>query len=162
MKNFFGSVFLYGSSQMFKNFLLIFLIGCGNSSGDTTSSSDQDPFAMPPDAMSPTIQDRIFFSDVKATGLTINWGVALDNATPAYDLQYKLVKDNISAANINTVEKADAKSGSDLLQDYVTGYAPKSISGLAPSTTYYFAVVVRDLAGNKTIFTPVSQTTPAQ
>ena len=57
------------------------------------------------------------FSAISTTGLTINWGAATDDNTAQVALQYKVVKDNTTIANINTIALADAKSGGDLLQN---------------------------------------------
>ena len=88
-----------------------------------------------------------------------NWGSASDNLTAASSLEYKIVKDNTGAANINTVALADAKTGGDLLQDWTANITTKAVTGLAASTTYYFTVLVRDAAGNKAVYPVMSQAT---
>ena len=111
------------------------------------------------DTTAPIVGAAISMSAVTATGLTLNWGAASDNATTQASLQYKVVKDDASYFNIDTVAEADAKIGTNLLQDWTANIATKIVTGLTPSTMYYFAVLVKDAAGNKALYTPVSQTT---
>src|SRR5690606_33314164 len=66
-----------------------------------------------------------------------------------------------ASTNIDSVAEIDAKSGGDLLQDWTTNITTKAVTGLSASTTYYFAVLVRDAAGNKSLYSPASQTTAA-
>ncbi|MBN8221963.1 MAG: chitobiase/beta-hexosaminidase C-terminal domain-containing protein, partial [Spirochaetes bacterium] len=101
----------------------------------------------------------ISFSAISSTGLTVNWGAATDDITAQVALQYKVVKDNTAIANINTVGLADAKSGGDLLQNWTAGSTSFAVTGLTAATTYHFAVLVRDGAGNMALYTPASQAT---
>ena len=106
----------------------------------------------------PTVGAAISFASVTETGFTVNWGAATDAGTAQVNLQYRLVKASTSAA-INTVAEVDAISGADLLQDYTANDVTEAVTGLTAGTTYFFAVVVRDSVGNKSIYTPASQTT---
>lgn len=124
--------------------------GNGGSSGTTTS-----------DTTAPTVGSAISFTGVGSSALTVQWGGASDDTTAAASLQYRVVKDDTAAANIDTIAEADAKSGADLLQDYTANLTSKAVSGLSASTTYHFAVVVKDAAGNKSIYSPASQATSA-
>lgn len=111
------------------------------------------------DSTNPTPGTAISFASVGVSSLTVNWGAASDNVTAAASLEYKLVKDNSAAANIDTVSEVDAKTGGDLLLDWTANTLTKNVTGLTAGTTYYFAVIVRDAAGNKAIYTPGSQAT---
>jgi hypothetical protein len=144
-------------------FALIALLNCG-SSGDGSgggSGGSTGTTTTATDTTAPIVGTAISFSGVSATGLSVNWGAATDETTAASSLQYKVVKDNTATANIDTIAEADAKSGADLIQDYTANITSKSVTGLTASTTYHFAVVVRDAAGNKAIYTPGSQATSA-
>lgn len=113
------------------------------------------------DTTPPVIGTQIVFASVADTTLTVNWGAASDIATPTEDLQYKLVKAN-SAAEIDTIAEIDAiPAGSDLLQNYTNNDTTQNVSGLTPAATYFFAVVVRDTSGNKSLYAPMSQTMAA-
>jgi len=110
------------------------------------------------DTTAPTVGTAISFSSVAGTTMTVNWGAATDAVTPQANLQYRLVKATTAAA-IDTIAEVDAISGGDLLQNYTANDITQNVTGLSGSTTYYFAVVVRDTTGNKTIYTPASQMT---
>ena len=99
------------------------------------------------------------FSAVGTTGLTLNWGAATDDITPQVGLQYKVVKDNTALTNIDTVVEANAKTAPDLLQDWAASIVTLPVTGLTAGTTYHFAVLVRDGAGNMALYTPASQAT---
>ncbi|MBV6492055.1 MAG: hypothetical protein LDLANPLL_00044 [Turneriella sp.] len=103
----------------------------------------------------------ISFTAITPTGLTVNWGAATDDITPQPSLMYKLVKDNSAPANINTVPLADAKAGADLLMNWTANTVNFMVSGLTAATTYHFAVLVKDAAGNMALYTPASQATSA-
>src|SRR5206468_2870279 len=46
-------------------------------------------------------------------------------------------------------------------QAYTTDIASANITGLTASTTYFFAVILKDAAGNKAVYSTVSVTTAA-
>lgn len=112
-----------------------------------------------PDTTAPSAGTAITFSSIGATSLSISWGAASDSVTAAASLEYRLVRDSAATANIDTIAEVDAKSGGDLVQDYTANLTSRSVTGLTGATTYHFAVVVRDAAGNKTIYAPATQAT---
>lgn len=67
------------------------------------------------------------------------------------------MKDNTSQANVDTVAEADAKTGGDLLLDWTANTTTLSVTGLSAPNTYHFTVLVRDQAGNKTLYAVASQ-----
>ncbi|MCX6130310.1 MAG: DUF1554 domain-containing protein, partial [Proteobacteria bacterium] len=95
---------------------------------------------------------------VAETSLTINWTAATDNATQTANLRYKVVAASSQAA-IDTAAEADAITGSGLLMDWSSAVTSLDVTGLTPGTTYWFAILVEDLAGRKSLYTPVSQLT---
>lgn len=97
-----------------------------------------------------------------SSSLSLGWGASADNTTPAAQLQYKLVRDTVSATLIDSVAEAQLKTGSDLLLDWTVGQLTFTAGNLAASTTYHFAVLVRDLTGNINIYPTVTGTTQAQ
>ncbi|WP_167884174.1 fibronectin type III domain-containing protein [Leptospira idonii] len=113
------------------------------------------------DVTSPTVGTGITFSSVADTSMTVNWGQATDDATGSASLQYKLVKDNTSTANINTIAAANAKAGADLLMDWAANTLTYNVTALSPSSSYHFAVLVKDSAGNISLYTPATQATSA-
>jgi len=106
----------------------------------------------------PSFVTGISFSNVGTNSLTVNWGIAADNRDAQIMLQYKLVKDNTAAANINSTALADAKTGGDLLMDWAANTTTKVVTSLTGGATYFFAVLVKDAAGNQTLYMPQSQT----
>jgi len=136
-------------------FTIILCKGSGvisNDPGAVTGTTD--------DSMPPNIGTGMVFTSIGATSLNISWGVANDTVTAQVALQYKLVKATTSAA-IDTIAEVEAISGVDLLQDYSANDLTQNVTGLAPSTTYFFAVIVKDAAGNRAIYAPVGQMTAA-
>ncbi|WP_167884381.1 Ig-like domain-containing protein [Leptospira ilyithenensis] len=113
------------------------------------------------DSTPPITGGTLSFSGVTATGLTVNWPVSVDNATEAANLQYKLVKDDTSISNINTIALANSKSGTDLILDWTNNVLSQSVGSLSASTNYSFTVLVRDSSGNISQYTPAAQTTSA-
>lgn len=111
-----------------------------------------------PDTTAPTTDTGISFSGTTSTSTTVNWGAGSDNLTPQASLQYKLVRAS-SASSIDTVAEADAISDSNLIMDWTANATSKTTSGLAAGTTYYFAAIVKDATGNKSLYSPASATT---
>jgi chitodextrinase len=58
---------------------------------------------------------------------------------------------------VNSVEDAD---GATTVQDWTQNITADQADGLTSGTTYWFQVIVRDEAGNMSIYTELSATTP--
>ena len=110
------------------------------------------------DTTAPVPGTSISFSNVTGTSLSVNWGAASDDITSTASLQYKVVKAATSGA-IDTVGEADAITGGDLLMDWTANTLTKAVTSLTNGTTYYFAVLVKDEAGNKALYSPAAQAT---
>lgn len=132
--------------------LVLYVVGGCQSGSDSGAATTADTTA-------PVTGTAISFSAFSATTLTVNWGAATDTLTASANLEYKVVKDNSDAANISSIALADAKTGQDLLVDWTASLTTKSVTGLAANTIYHVAVLVRDAAGNKSLYAPQSQTT---
>ncbi|MBF0240329.1 MAG: Ig-like domain-containing protein, partial [SAR324 cluster bacterium] len=93
-------------------------------------------------------------SNISGGSLTLSWTAATDNiATPStltYYVYYSL------SDNISTVVTAES---SGTLATSGTNITSANISGLSVSTLYYFNVVVKDPANNKSSYTSTSATT---
>lgn len=111
-----------------------------------------------PDTTPPSFITGISFSTVGTNSLTVNWGIAADNRDAQATLQYKLVKDDSAAANINSITLADARTGGDLLMDWTANTTTKVVTSLTGGATYFFAVIVKDAVGNMSLYSPQSQT----
>ncbi|MBK8396884.1 MAG: fibronectin type III domain-containing protein [Leptospiraceae bacterium] len=124
----------------------------GNKSAYTTVSI--------PDTLSPTVGNNgsITITHLKATSLTLNWTKSSDLGTLTNSLQYKVVQS--TSDNISTVlEMETTGSGRSTIQDWAVDINTKDVTGLTVSTTYYFNVLVKDQAGNKTIYSRLVITT---
>ena len=124
----------------------------GSTGGGTTTATD---------STAPVVGSALSFSGISDTGVTVSWGAASDSVTSAANLQYRLVRAATSTA-IDTIAKVDAAAGGvTVVDDYTTNLLTRNVTGLTATTAYFFAVVVRDAAGNKTIYTPATVTTAA-
>jgi hypothetical protein len=79
--------------------------------------------------------------------LSLTWPPAVDDNTPGPDLEYAVYMS--SSDNISSI--ADAEANGSLLKSYTADSLSVNIQKLTPESSYYFAVIVRDLAGNKSI-----------
>ncbi|MBE7440524.1 MAG: chitobiase/beta-hexosaminidase C-terminal domain-containing protein [Spirochaetales bacterium] len=124
-----------------------------------TSSSEMGEAQYTIDTLAPTVGTAIASSSSTTTSITLSWGAAADNISPTANLEYRLVKDDTTAANLGTLAMALAKTGGDLLMDWTAASVGSTATGLAASTTYHFAVIVRDQAGNQSLYSAQSFTT---
>jgi hypothetical protein len=111
------------------------------------------------DVTAPTLGTGISFTTVASTSMTLNWGAASDSVTATADLEYKVVS-AATAAEIDTLGEVDAiTSGAGLIQNFTANLTTLPVAGLSSSTSYAFAVVVRDEAGNESLYAPATQAT---
>ena len=111
-----------------------------------------------PDQTGPVSGGALTFSNVTETSMTVSWPAATDGVTAKESLQYKLVRATTSAA-IDTIAEVDAISGADLAMEWSVNTLTKNVTALAGETTYHFAVLVKDSAGNKTLYSGGEQAT---
>lgn len=113
------------------------------------------------DKVAPTVGTGLTYSNITGGSATVNWGRATDdvdlyNSTTGVDpLFYKVVTAASSGA-IDTIAEAEAAT---ISLDYTTNITNANISGLNSESNYYFAVIVKDNAGNKSLYAPVQVTT---
>ena len=131
---------------------LLILTGCGGSGGEETNTAPT-PASPVGDITAPVPGTNIIFSSTAATGVTVAWGAASDNATAAANLQYKLVRSGTSISDVTAAEAAT------LVMDYTANKLSYSAVGLSATTTYHFAVIVKDEVGNKALYADQSVTT---
>ncbi|MEO5971201.1 MAG: hypothetical protein ABIQ95_14835, partial [Bdellovibrionia bacterium] len=106
------------------------------------------------DITAPTI-GGVISGTPTTTQVNLSWPAATDSITAAASLQYKVTRAS-STSTINTVSGADAAT---LVTDWTSNLTATSATGLSSSTTYAFAVLVKDAAGNKALYAPISSTT---
>ncbi|KPA19078.1 hypothetical protein MHK_000704, partial [Candidatus Magnetomorum sp. HK-1] len=82
--------------------------------------------------------------------VTLNWYVASDAVSLTNLLEYRIYKSTVSYGdNIGSWEQF-----STAISDWIPNTNTLTISNLNESSYYYFAVIVRDEAGNKAIYEP--------
>lgn len=96
-------------------------------------------------------------SSITSTGLTLSWTKATDTVSAQTALKYLVYRSGTN--NIDTV--ANIESNGVPVGSYITDIDTLNITGLTPSTAYYFNVVVKDENGNKTAYTAKSVSTIA-
>ncbi len=109
----------------------------------------------PEDNIPPEIEGILTVSDEAITSLKLSWTKASDNRSAKSDLQYQVyyaLNDNIRT--IGAIEENGIPVGI-----YETDINAKTITGLTADTTYYFNIIVKDKAGNKSAYTSVGGTT---
>jgi len=94
-------------------------------------------------------------SIVNSDSITLNWTEGNDDSTITGDLQYA-VYESLSD-NINTA--VDCKNYGTLIQDYTPNLTAIWITGLLVNVTYYFNVVVKDSAGNQSVYAVTKEST---
>lgn len=89
---------------------------------------------------------------IKAAGYTtvqLEWTGATDNFTASENLEYKLV---YSANKGDILVKFPSELLGTTAMDWTKNVYKKTIENLSCSTTYYFALVVKDESGNRTLY----------
>lgn len=126
--------------------ILTFSIGCKKSKSDSASDAGA--------GATPSVGSDMIIMDITGTSASIAWGSGLDTETAQADLQYKLY---YSASN-NLTTIANAEANGTAAFDWTANKLDATLN-LTHSTTYYFAVLVKDAAGNKAIYAPATATT---
>jgi hypothetical protein len=110
-----------------------------------------------PDATAPTAGNSGAVQASNSTSSTVDvaWSAATDDVTAQASLQYKLVYS--TSNNISTVDLANTNG--TVASDWADNYTSATVSGLSGNTTYYFNVLVRDGAGNMTVYSGANATT---
>jgi len=98
----------------------------------------------------------IVTSDKTDTSIQLSWTAAVDNFTPQADLEYAVCRS--SSANISSVSGCE---GALIIMNYTKNQTGFNATGLTPSTTYYFNVVVRDASDNAAVYVMKSDATTA-
>jgi hypothetical protein len=111
----------------------------------------------PPYPFYPQIQ----VSGIKATEVTLSWSAALDNITAQNDLEYAVYSSE--TPYLGSVSGCEAYG--KLNMQFTKNVSTYRVSGLTENKTYYFNVVVKDGANNKSCYyqvsaTPCKDTTP--
>ena len=94
-------------------------------------------------------------SSVSDTSFTVNWTAATDETSAQANLQYLVYySGSNNIASVSTAESNGTAAGS-----YTSNISSRSVAGLTEDTQYYYNVIVKDEAGNKSAYTSGSVTT---
>jgi hypothetical protein len=99
-------------------------------------------------ANAPSAESGVTVSDITSDSATVSWGTANDDAASNEKLQYKVVYS--TSRNIDNVN--DANANGQVALGWTANVSSHRISGLEPSTTYYITTLVKDEAGNETLY----------
>jgi hypothetical protein len=91
-------------------------------------------------------------TSVTTTSLTLSWSQAGDVSSFIDYHVYRSTTELFGVANI--------ESSATLIETVLNNYS-SNVTGLSPSTTYYFYIVVEDEAGNKAAYDTLTQATAA-
>ncbi len=89
------------------------------------------------------------------SSITLSWTKGTDNVTEAGFLMYGVYRS--TSNNLATVAQIEANG--TLFRSFSRDIAVQTVTGLDSDTTYYFNVIVKDSAGNKACYSPVSGAT---
>lgn len=123
-----------------------------DSSGNTALYPAQSQSTLA-DTTAPTV-GTISYTSLSYNSVFLEWSQSTDNVTPQLQLEYKLYRS--SSNNISSIE--DAETNGTQIFDW-SGVIGQLQTGLSPDTTYYYVVLVRDVAGNQSIYPSISITT---
>lgn len=96
----------------------------------------------------------IDLTSTTSSGTTLTWTAGTDDVTAQAALQYEVCQSTIN--NLATIADCESQT---IAMSFTANTITFNATGLTPSTPYYFNVVVRDAAGNKTIYTAALTTT---
>src|SRR5678809_264899 len=87
----------------------------------------------------------------------LSWTAATDDVSAQDKLVYEVRQSRVN--NLDTV--ANAETNGAIALAYGSGRTTATISGLTPGATYYFNVIVKDEAGNKSAYEMVRVVMPS-
>lgn len=94
------------------------------------------------------------FATVTSTSVTLTWTLATDPDNPQNSLRYEVCQ-----ASTNTIATVAGCEGASIVQALTVNIATATVTGLTPSTVYWFNVVAVDPFGNKAPYVPLMVTT---
>jgi hypothetical protein len=109
------------------------------------------------DTIPPTVSDgTIGTGGLSETGVTLSWTKATDNVSIQSALQYLVYRSGSN--NLSTV--SDIEANGTAVGSYASDIGTLGVTGLTGGATYYFNVIVKDEAGNRSVYTTKQVTTP--
>jgi hypothetical protein len=111
--------------------------------------------AVPITDEAPQVGAALTLSDFVFDSLLLSWGAATDDKTVAADLSYKVVR-AVTASELNTAAKANARIASDVLMDWTKAATSHELTG-SQLATGALAVLVRDSVGQIALYEAISR-----
>jgi hypothetical protein len=111
--------------------------------------------AIPITDEAPQVGAALTLSDFVFDSLLLSWGAATDDKTVAADLSYKVVR-AVTASELNTAAKANARIASDVLMDWTKAATSHELTG-SQLATGALAVLVRDSVGQIALYEAISR-----
>ncbi len=137
----------YLAAQNVGTTTLTFVFSAGASQTLTITVNDTTPT---PDTTPPAISDKtLATSGLSDTAVTLTWNMATDNVSVPSNLQYAVYRS--ASNNVDTVSNMELYGTA--VNSYTANLSTLQVQGLTPDTTYYFNVIVKDEAGNKSAYT---------
>ncbi|MBN2433892.1 MAG: hypothetical protein JXK07_01350 [Spirochaetes bacterium] len=127
--------------------------------GDGDSNPDQQIDNTPDTAVPvPGESGTIHISSKTLFSVVLSWYPAADNRTKTEDLEYKVLVS--TSDSITNIEQINLNDGTYLvLMDWEKEVNTITVTELQPGTTYYFNLLVRDEAGNVSVYQCISDNT---
>jgi hypothetical protein len=100
------------------------------------------------DSNPPVAKGQVSLSNISKDSIIVSWPPSVDDVTSQENLQYKL----LYLPSDSTKSTANPEISGTLIMDWTANVKSKQVNGLASANSYYFVVMVRDEAGNKTIY----------
>ncbi|MGR7945728.1 6-bladed beta-propeller [Paenibacillus sp. M.A.Huq-81] len=103
-----------------------------------------------PEQTPPTVADgALLASSITSSALKLNWNKATDNESAQGALEYLVYRSN--SPNIATVSEMELNGTP--IEIYAANIGELNVTGLAAHTAYFFNLIVKDEAGNKSAYT---------
>jgi len=103
----------------------------------------------------PGANGAILTTGITQTSVSLSWSPASDDVDVNSDFEYRLYRS--LSNNITTV--AQAKTNGTFCALFVNGETSYTVTGLNPSSTYYFNLIVEDRSMNEAAYAPTYATT---
>ncbi len=126
--------------------MLMLLILAFTACQDSDDDDDDDDNG---DTTAPTVTGTLTFSSVTSESLTLSWTAAEDDVTEQSELQYRVYRSVTN--NIDTVAKIE--NNGTAMTAYTTALISHDVSNLENADKFYYNVIVKDAADNKTVYT---------
>jgi hypothetical protein len=96
----------------------------------------------------PVAKGPVSVNNISKDSLVVSWPPAIDDVTPQEKLQYKLLYMPPNNMRISV----NSENTGTLIMDWTVNAKSKQVNGLASMNSYNFVVMVKDEAGNKTMY----------